>query len=259
MKTILDICHEFNFGETYAYTDKVRKAIFEQPYGADPVEVATDIENQISRPQKWTLLHDYIGHVIEEDIHFHFSGPGWDYYAVEPVVEILDSLQIPYTSLEEFVTDFYADDDEVCEITEELLEKHQVNYALDYLEPHATEALKSLFVKEVFTILFSDREAMKVFNIRIAEYLGEKTPRCTYWPRWLQRALFCREKGLCAICKCDLSSYFHTAGRLAIDHIVPIALNGINDPTNLQILCESCNGKKSGNEIVTSSASPLYW
>ena len=34
---------------------------------------------------------------------------------------------------------------------------------------------------------------------------------------------FCREKGLCALCKSDLSAIFHTHGKLAIDHIVPIA------------------------------------
>ena len=32
MKDILSKCHDFNFSESYAFADKVRKAIFENDY-----------------------------------------------------------------------------------------------------------------------------------------------------------------------------------------------------------------------------------
>lgn len=260
MNRILDKCHSFNFSESYAYADKVRKAIFEERYVIEPVEVASDIENQIAKPQQWTILHDYIGYVIDDDLGFHFRGMGWDYHCIEQVFPMLVSHGIEYLTLPRFAEEHYRDDDtgETVVVTEELEEECKHGHA-DYVEGLVMDNLPSMLTTEVFTLLFSDREAMKKFNIRIAEYLGEKTPRCTYWPKWLERALFCREKGLCALCKCDLSSVFHVHGKLAVDHIVPIALYGTNDPTNLQMLCETCNGKKSGTAIETSNKLPLFW
>ena len=37
------------------------------------------------------------------------------------------------------------------------------------------------------------------------------------------------------------------------DHIIPLALGGINDVTNIQLLCESCNKSKGANKISTST------
>lgn len=260
MNHIFSKCHSFNFTESYAYADKVRKAIFEDRYVIEPVEIASDIENQISKPQKWTILHDYIDYVIQDDLVFNFRGPGWDYSCIEAVFPMLDSHGIEYLSLARYVEEHHRDDEtgETVVVTEALEEECKIYHA-DYIESLVMDNLPSILVTEVFTLLFSDREAMKAFNIKIAEYIGEKTPRCTYWPKWLERALFCREKGLCALCKCDLSSMLHVHGKLAVDHIVPVALYGINDPTNLQLLCESCNGKKSGSDIVTSNKLPLFW
>lgn len=257
---MLDKCHTFNFSESYAFADTVRKTIFEDKYLVDPVETASDLEKQIEKPQKHTLLHDYIGYVVEENLSFYFRGPGWDFADIEPIFTMLDSHGVNYSTLEQYIKDLYRDDDTgtTIEVTNELEEKYKFEYA-DYIESLSSEVLRPIIVAEVFTLLFSDREAMKAFNLKIANYLGTKTARCTYWPKWLERALFCREKGLCALCKCDLSSIYHTRGKLAIDHIVPIVLFGVNDPTNLQILCERCNSKKSGTEIITSNALPLFW
>ncbi|WP_394230555.1 HNH endonuclease [Shewanella colwelliana] len=261
MSHILSQCHTFNFSESYAYADKVRKAIFESEYVIDPVDVACDLDTQILKPQKWTVLHDYIDYVVRDDLNFYFRGGGWDYEDVTPVFAMLNSHQIEYLTLERYIEEWHRDDDtgETIQVTDEHKEDYKYQYALEYLEDLVFEKLPSIIVTEVFTLLFSDREAMKAFNLKVAEGIGEKTDRFSRWPKWLERALFCREKGLCAICKTDLSSMFHTQGKLAIDHIVPIALNGVNDPTNLQILCQSCNGKKSGSVVVTSNAMPIFW
>lgn len=261
MSQVFSKCHIFNFSESYAYADKVRKAIFEDLYAIEPIDVASDLENQIAKPKKWTLLHDYIDYVVRDDLNFYFRGGGWDYDDVLPIISMLDSHRIQHLTLEQYIEGWCRDDDtgETISVTEELIEKYKYQYASEYLEDIALENLPSLIVTEVFTLLFADREAMKAFNLKVAEGLGVRTPRCTYWPKWLERALFCREKGLCAICKTDLTSLHHVNGKLAIDHIVPIALDGVNDPTNLQILCESCNGKKSGSQVVTSNALPVFW
>lgn len=261
MSQTLQKCHVFNFSESYAYADKVRKAIFEDLYVIEPIDVASDLDKQIEKPQKWSLLHDYIDYVVRDELSFYFRGGGWDYDDVQPAFSMLDSHGVKYLTLESYIEEWYRDDDtgETIPITEELMEQYKYQYASEYLEDVVLDSLPSLIVTEVFTLLFADREAMKAFNLKVAEGLGDRTPRCTYWPKWLERALFCREKGLCALCKADLTSLHHVTGKLAIDHIVPIALNGVNDPTNLQILCEGCNGKKSGSKVVTSNALPVFW
>jgi hypothetical protein len=261
MSRILQECHVFHFSESYSYADKVRKAIFENDFLIEPIEVASDLETQISKPQKWTLLHDYIDYVVCDDLDFYFRGGGWDYDDIQPVFPMLDSHEIKYLTLEQYIENLFRDDEtgKTTNVTEASIEEYKYEYAHEYLEGTVLGSLPSLIVTEVFTLLFADREAMKAFNLKIANNLGDRTARCTYWPKWLERALFCREKGLCAICKSDLSSLHHVNGKLAMDHIVPIALNGVNDPTNLQILCEKCNGEKSGTVVVTSNALPVFW
>jgi hypothetical protein len=243
--SVLSQCHEFKFSESYRYASEVRKAIFEGTHADSVLDVASDLEKQILAPRKKTLLHDYIEYVIQDDLNFYFSDAGYDDNCAAPVIEMFDQYKIEYLSLEEYNKQFEFDDAFI--------------YNTDYLPEIAETKFAPAVAIEVFNILFGDREAMKTFNLLVANQLGERTNRCTYWPKWLERALFCREKGQCAICKSDLSSLYQTLGKLSIDHIVPIALNGVNDPTNLQILCQACNLQKLGNVVVTSNALPLYW
>lgn len=37
----------------------------------------------------------------------------------------------------------------------------------------------------------------------------------------------------------------HLSGDLTVDHIVPLVAGGTHDAANLQVLCRSCNGRKS--------------
>jgi hypothetical protein len=49
----------------------------------------------------------------------------------------------------------------------------------------------------------------------------------------------------CAACSVDL--LFELNGTVHMDHIIPLALGGCNDLLNLQILCDTCNLRKSLN------------
>lgn len=51
--------------------------------------------------------------------------------------------------------------------------------------------------------------------------------------------LLVSQKYRCVVCKCDIKKEFQR------DHIVPIALGGDNNITNIQLLCPTCNRKKS--------------
>lgn len=262
MASILAQCFEFSFSKTYSYADLVRREILSDISIYDPVDTASELEQQILKPCKRTLLHDYIKSVIAGDIHFFFSGPGWDYDCVDPVFELLDGYDIEYETLDDYIFNMFREDDtgESVTVTDELRDKYKVEYALYSLEDIVIEAVLPKLVIEVFTLLFSDRVAMKEFNLKLSESLGGAVhKRCTYWNSWLKSALMYREKGVCAICKTDLTAKYNSLGNVAVDHIVPIALGGVNDPTNLQLLCSTCNGKKSGNIVITSNVMPLYW
>lgn len=58
-------------------------------------------------------------------------------------------------------------------------------------------------------------------------------------------ALYDRQKGKCATCKCVV-----TLDNKHVDHIKPLARGGSNWPQNLQILCSPCNLRKSAKDPV---------
>jgi 5-methylcytosine-specific restriction endonuclease McrA len=58
-------------------------------------------------------------------------------------------------------------------------------------------------------------------------------------PRGTVKSIGNSQKWLCVYCKLDVSIKYHA------DHIIPLAKGGKHEPSNIQILCPSCNVKKS--------------
>lgn len=128
---------------------------------------------------------------------------------------------------------------------------------------------------EVFYILFNNRDLLIRFNQIVAGYVidfdkdtfNDDYDRNEYWPLfkskgvlkrasipvWCQEAVYHREKGRCCICGTDLSASLRTLNKKHFDHMVPLFLGGINDVSNIQLLCSACNLKKGGTDIETSS------
>ena len=71
------------------------------------------------------------------------------------------------------------------------------------------------------------------------------------------RLILYKNKTIRSICILQCDGYLYS-GTLNIgnsgnyDHIVPLAKGGLNDVTNLQLLCSTCNLSKAGTEILTS-------
>jgi 5-methylcytosine-specific restriction endonuclease McrA len=57
------------------------------------------------------------------------------------------------------------------------------------------------------------------------------------------------QRGRCAYCRCKLGADLH------IDHVMPLALGGPNERSNLQLACASCNMAKSATHPVEHARS----
>jgi len=58
--------------------------------------------------------------------------------------------------------------------------------------------------------------------------------------------LFVAQQGKCAMCHASFAQV-----KCHIDHIMPLALGGSNDKSNLQLLCATCNKRKSKKHPIT--------
>ena len=58
------------------------------------------------------------------------------------------------------------------------------------------------------------------------------------------KQLFRLQRGKCACCHVSIADGYH------VDHIQPLALGGSNDKANLQLLCPTCNLRKSAKHPV---------
>jgi HNH endonuclease len=145
----------------------------------------------------------------------------------------------------------------------------------DYLaEQRLSGPLDELVIqstREVFFVLFANRKLLLHFNQMMAQaftrHPDEDIPpeyqryferpgvlKRAEVPRWVQRAVFYRDQGRCVACGTDLSGLLSAWSEENYDHVIPLSAGGINDVTNIQMLCGRCNRRKGSRRIVTSSS-----
>jgi hypothetical protein len=152
-------------------------------------------------------------------------------------------------------------------------------FCIDKIDGHSPE-VKALFLnvafiaaESAFEILFNDREFLYEFQLRLKEVIEmDDTPhpsdyyndqgrvkRATYLPRWLCKAVYYRDRGKCQNCLKDVSGQLFHLGVYHMDHVLPLADGGTNDPTNFQLLCEDCNPKKGGRGNRPKNLQVRFW
>jgi len=74
-------------------------------------------------------------------------------------------------------------------------------------------------------------------------------------PVAIRRMIFERDAGICQVCGEEVDFYgpntvspFMEKSKAHIDHIVPVCAGGGDDPSNLRLLCMSCNCSKGGRQ-----------
>jgi hypothetical protein len=245
---MIDRYTEMKFSYTYNYAGYIRKRIFDNNPEDEILEVIDFDFEKLLKPDKETTLHDFIQLVIEDEIEYlgRKIGPINDWE------ELLKDYNVPFSK-----NDIDDEEDDYC----------------DYLENKIKDNVVKKITDETFQLLFSDRMFCLKFNQliseKVKEYSKEDFPdyferdgvlkRCTYFPTWVQRAVFLRDRGCCAVCLKDLTGLLKTDFDKAIDHIVPLNLSGNNDITNLQLICQDCNLDKLGHTVKTSEHYPTYF
>lgn len=181
-----------------------------------------------------------------------------------PIEEFFKAHSLHYESFEEWLAGqgksfLSADEDDIYE------------YFCEIQLCQPFEDLVAQLTEEVFFILFQNRELLKIFNEMMAGYIArtniveiDKEYRSHFsysgvlkrvtLPAWVKRAVFFRDRALCAMCGCDLSGILNIGSSENFDHIVPLKRGGLNDISNIQLLCSQCNQRKRDCEPATSNS-----
>lgn len=153
------------------------------------------------------------------------------------------------------------------------------NFLLDSEYWEQWEILIDRLSDEVVQILFLNRQFLLNFNQMLADYLELNDDILDYIganveiynlnsrrksirkaiPRWVQKAVFYRDKGCCINCLKDLTGLISVDNEINYDHIIPLAKFGMNDVTNIQLLCSDCNKQKLHHHIYTSKMYKKWW
>ena len=181
-----------------------------------------------------------------------------------PINRAFEYYDIDYTTFEQWYKYSSSYHKEDC------IEDQLDNYYNEISIEQPFEDLMNRLCNEVFYIVFSNRNILLLLNDLVADYISSTNitdledeykklfskngvlKRRTI-PVWVKRAVFFRDRGICIACNKDLTGLMNINNAKHYDHIVPLALGGLNDITNIQLLCEKCNLKKSSNDIYTSS------
>lgn len=153
---------------------------------------------------------------------------------------------------------------------DKIMDKHVQHYYEDLDSTGQIHELITHLSNEVFYILFANRLLLANLNEYISwivqdmekDYLDPEHVSLLQKdgvlarvniPKWVRRAVFFRDRGMCAACNRDLSGLVTVESPKHFDHIIPLAQGGINDVTNIQLLCEKCNLTKGRKPITTSN------
>lgn len=269
---------EIRFYDTYYFANVVKNVLADQMSYIRHLNDFYGDDRQFSfvKPfQRFSALHSFIEFIIDDllcetgDINIDRIRAAWQSHMEGPVASPLLPLNkallhysIPHTSFIEFL-----------EETERTLEEADENdvdeYYCELRLQGAFGTLVDRAVDEVFFILFSNRQLLLTFNEMMTRQIDrtelDEVPeeqlqyfarpgvlRRVAIPQWVKDAVFFRDRGRCVFCRCDLSGLVTVSSDKNFDHVVPLGQGGLNDVTNIQLLCNECNAKKSCGDAVTS-------
>lgn len=249
---------EMQYVDTYFICQMVSRSLDDVlAYARNIDEFMGDMASiRLTRPfPKYTPLHEYIEYVVESVI--------WEESDIEVEKLIQEPSRPPMFEKRLWVDHLLQSHSfsmsflEWANSTEADLSVEE--YLLYLREEGILEDLLEAISKEVFHILFSNRKVLLSFGEQAATFLEEAPSfypnlftargylKRVRIPKWAEKAVYHRDKGICVLCKKDLTMLVNIESAIHYDHVIPLARGGLNDVTNLQCLCSDCNLKKSSS------------
>lgn len=227
-------------------------------------------ENFVAPFPKFSRLHSFIGYIIEGVLHEQLDSDFEKNQDVRKlwVEEAMDRYQLSYEPFHTWRNRTASDP---------LTADDAYDYLSELMWGEEYEQLMDRLVGEVFFHLFLNRQFLSAFNQNIARIVvsdlsREELPpdlakyltrdgvlRRARIPAWVRRAVYYRDRGLCVFCHRDLTGTINLQTEENFDHIVPLAASGMNDVSNIQLLCGPCNRRKRDGRAATSAAYEAWY
>lgn len=283
---------EARFYETYELC-----AIFNEALG-DQFEYALNLNEfhcddqwtGLIRPyEKYSALHSFIEHVLR-DVHAEQAGAVdlegrkktyENFRNLPPALADMQSYRLPielaFARYDIEHRSFLEYLDEGGRTFEDADEDDISSYMFETYLSQPYEDLYRQTVSEVFYVLFQNRQLLLLFNEYISgvirganldsiadlpwELFSERSVlKRVRPPTWARHAVFFRDRGRCVLCDKDLSGLINLENAENYDHMVPLALHGLNDVSNLQLLCAECNQlEKRDRRGITSNVYQAWY
>jgi len=237
-------------------------------------ETTENIAKVIIRPHKITVLHLYISWVNDSMMDLFDEINNLNSKDIETHLDYIR------TNLEEYgimpeenqLPDFNLIQD--CRACDECQQCKKLSSFIEWMVEQQQKTRPQL-IHSTFHIIMLNKKFLRDFHERLADFIESHhqqfhqlepegineegyVKRC-YWPSWLKKGIFFRDRGVCTICRSQLTGDLNRGIDPEIDHIVPLARNGTNDSSNLQTLCNACNNEKRHYSSATSSYDIPIW
>ncbi|GAB3231149.1 HNH endonuclease [Algoriphagus aestuariicola] len=268
---------ENNFYSTYYYSNIISNILTGDP---DTIGFLSNFREYIGSSiflpyQKESALHHFCRSVIHDFLYedmTRYDEEDWircevnSYFKFRPYIDSAFSVFDLNWSFDEFLDG--KTNPEFSDL-EEYYEEVQIT---GYFEE-----VVNRIADEVFYVIFNNRGLMSDFNELVAGsldlYLNDYedsdfdvkslftlkgTLKRAHIPQWAKNAVFHRDKGQCTFCLKEISGILSPNSKRHYDHMVPLAEGGLNDVSNLQLLCGNCNQTK-GKKRTTPSLKYFKW
>lgn len=260
---------EIKYFETYYFANMVNN-ILRDPFSyirsLNDFFGEENYKNFIGPFPKFSALHSFINFIIDS-INYDDLSESESKSFKTGKRKLWVEIAMEYYNLEFDSFDKWVEENQKKRI--EIIDDDIADYFRDLRFYGSYEQLLERMSDEIFFILFLNRQTLQRFNQLISHHIQDRTIaeldmedlpffkkdgvlKRVSMPKWVLRAVTHRDRGMCVSCHKDLTGLINIGNTSNFDHIIPLAIGGINDVTNIQLLCENCNKTKQAQNIPTS-------